>query len=258
MPLNERQQCAKRYRSRQLKKMENLKHMYVYTLILLSVLFLSCGQHPNNGQQEGITAANKDTIPQANELTGPSRYEYTDQEGKRVILQNHLPKGGTKYIGPDGQTYGLVVFWSKFINETNNPMEVELDLPATVYEFPYPQRRYLKLLVPADTMTKEKIPLLDYGLTQLKSFVDSNFDKPISLKRTIGPNDSSGFYVVLVTRIDSTSKADGTLRTGFNLKGQELFYRVSHYKPNPPNIPMTGEKEYLFGRINLKNLKAAN
>lgn len=232
--------------------------MYVYNLILLSIVFLSCGQHPKNEQQEGITAANKDTIPQANELTGPSRYEYTDPEGKSLILENHLPKGGTRYIAPDGQTYGLVFFWSQFINETNTPLEVEIDQADTAYEFPYPQSRYLKLLIPDDTMTQEKVPLLNYGFTHPETFLDSHFHKPSQLKRTIGSNSSSGFYVVLLTKIDSTSKVDGTLRTGFSLKGQELFYRVSNYTPNPPNILMSGEKEYPFGRINLKNLKAAN
>jgi hypothetical protein len=235
-----------------------MRHVYLYTLILLSILFLSCGQQPKNAQQNGMASANKDTIPKSDELTGPSRYEYTDPEGKRLILENHLPKGGTRYTAPDGQTYGLVFFWSQFINETNTPLEVELDITDTAYEFPYPQRRYLKLLIPADTMTPEKVPLLNYGFTQPETFLDSNFHKSSLLKRTIGPNSSSGFYVLLLTKIDSTSKVDGTLRTGFSLKGQELFYRVSHYTPNPPNISMRGEKEYPFGRINLKNLKAAN
>lgn len=232
--------------------------MYVYTSIVLSVLLFSCGSGPKAGQQEGDTSLTNDSVPRGNELTGPSRYVYTDPEGKRLILENHLPKGGTRYVAPDGQSYGLVVFWSKFINETNTPLEVEFDIPTTVYDFPYPKSRSLQLLVPADTMTDEKIPLRDYGLSQLKAFLDSNFNRSILLKRTIGPNASSGFHVVIVTKTDSASKVEGTLRTGFSFKGQELYYRVSHYMPKPPNIPMTGEREYLFGRINLKNLKTAN
>lgn len=235
-----------------------MKHLHLYALIALTTLISSCGAQSKEGQKTGATTNTIDTLQRAEELSGPSSYEYTDPEGKRVVVQNHLPRGGVRYTGPDGQSYGLVVFWSQFTNETNQPLEVEISIPDTVFDFPHPEPRYLKLLVPGDTMTKEKTSLINYGIGQLEAFMNSNFYKPSFLKRTIGPNSSSGFHVVLLTKTDSTVKSYGTLRTGFSLKGQDLYYRVSNYMPAPPNIPKTGEKEYLFGRINLKNLKPVN
>jgi hypothetical protein len=57
------------------------------------------------------------------------------------------------------------------------------------------------------------------------------------LKRTINPKGSSAFYVVTL----SNRGICGTLRTGFSLKGQNLFYRVN-------------DKEILCGKIDLTKL----
>ncbi len=42
-------------------------------------------------------------------------------------------------------------------------------------------------------MTMDKIPQLDYGLTNLKSFLDSGFNKPSSLQKTINPKEDFMF-----------------------------------------------------------------
>ena len=70
----------------------------------------------------------------------------------------------------------------------------------------------IKILLPSDTMTLDKEPLFDYGLTDLKSFLDNSIHKPSSLKRTINPKESSGFYVVIL--FDQTEIRLVTLRTG--------------------------------------------
>ncbi|MNG32264.1 hypothetical protein D3C84_1182310 [compost metagenome] len=87
-------------------------------------------------------------------------------------------------------------------------------------------------------MTLEKVPLFNYGLTDFESFLDNNIHKSSSLKRTINPKQSSGFYVVMLCLIDG---AHGTLRTELNLKGQNLYYKINN-------------KEINCGSINLKNL----
>ncbi|MES1217331.1 MAG: hypothetical protein ABUT20_17600 [Bacteroidota bacterium] len=92
-------------------------------------------------------------------------------------------------------------------------------------------------LLPSDTMTIDKEPLYDYGLA-IKSFLDNYLHKSSSLKRTIQPNSSSGFYVVTL----SNRGVDGTLRAGLSLKVQNLFYTIN-------------DKEILCGKINLKNLR---
>ena len=45
-------------------------------------------------------------------------------------------------------------------------------------------------------MTRDKEDLFNYGLTDIDSFLNNSIDKPSSLKRTINPKKSSGFYVV--------------------------------------------------------------
>jgi hypothetical protein len=94
------------------------------------------------------------------------------------------------------------------------------------YEHPFLPGKYFKILVPADTMTLDKFPLFNYGLTDLESFLDNSIHKPSSLKRTINPKESSGFYIVMLSlRVEG---AQGSmLRTGLSLKGQDLFYRIS-------------------------------
>ena len=95
-----------------------------------------------------------------------------------------------------------------------------------------------------------------YGLTGLKSFLDSNIHKPSSLKRTINPKESTGFFVVKIgLRGEGPGGSGGILRTGLILKGQDLFYRVSVYKDSPASASLITEKEIDCGSINLKNLK---
>jgi hypothetical protein len=86
-------------------------------------------------------------------------------------------------------------------------------------------------------MTLGKEDLFNYGLTGLQSFLDKGLQKPSSLKRTINPKESCVFYVVTLFN----RGADGTVRAGFSLKGQNLFYRMN-------------DKEILCGKINLRNL----
>ena len=125
-----------------------------------------------------------------------TKYEYTDYIGKRLIIQNSFPRGGSLYTDPNGEEYGYAVFWTRIINETDNPLELKIDFPVDSYEVPSSPGKYFKILVPPDTMTIDKEPLYDYGLTGLKSFLDNSIHKPSSLKRTINPKESSGFYVV--------------------------------------------------------------
>ena len=98
-------------------------------------------------------------------------------------------------------------------------------------------------------MTVDKEPLYNYGLTDLKSFLDNSIHKPSSLKRTINPKESSGFYVVILF----DKGVAGPIRTGLSIKGQNLFYRISRVDGTPAHSLMD-EKEINCGSINL-NLK---
>src|ERR1022692_4436290 len=165
-----------------------------------------------------------------------TKYEYNESNGARLIIQNSFPKSGINYTDPNSKKYIYAVFWTRITNETINPIELTIDFPLDSFEIPSTSGNYMKFLLPSDTMTIDKEPLSDYGLT-IKSFLDNNRHKSSSLKRTINPKGSSAFYVVTL----SNRGVGGTLRTGFSLKGQNLFYRVN-------------DKEILCGKIDLTKL----
>ena len=176
------------------------------------------------------------------------KYEYADSMGKRLIIQNGLPKG-EGYTDPKGKEYFKTIFWTRIINETDNPLELKIDFPVDSYEFSSSPSRRFKILLLADTMTFDKEPLHDYGISDLKSFLDNRIHKPSSLKRTISSKDSSGFYVVILF----DKGVEGPFRTGLSIKGQNLFYRLSQYDSTPSHS-LVDDKEIICGSINLKNL----
>ena len=137
---------------------------------------------------------------------------------------------------------------------------MKIDFPVDSFEVPGLPGKYYKLLVPPDTMTIDKEPLYDYGMTGLKSFLDNNINKPSSLKRTINPKESSGFYVVKLSLRAEGAGGGDILRTGLILKGQDLFYKVSRYSSTPARQPpsLIAEKEIPCGKINLKNIRWQN
>lgn len=194
--------------------------------------FFSCGQGGNSTEniqrQKSLTNYNEEYVD--------SKYEYTDSTGSSLIIQNSFPKSGTHYTDPTGKKYVYAVFFTRIINETDNPCELTIDFPAESSELPFAPGVNYRLLFPPDTMTIDKGPLYDYGLG-IKSFLDNALSKPSSLKRTIRPKESSAFYVVTL----SNKGVNGTLRTGFSLREHDLFYRIN-------------KTEIHCGKINLKKL----
>jgi len=160
------------------------------------IFHTSCGQNQTNAAKDTIKPETKDTVPsyRSNDPKIHTKYEYTDSIGKRLIIQNGPPRGGIRYTDPDGEVYGYAVFWTRIINETDNPLELKIDFLDS-YEVPSFPGKYFKILVPPDTMTRDKEDLFSYGLTNLESFLDKNIHKPSSLKRTINPKESSGFLL---------------------------------------------------------------
>ena len=59
-----------------------------------------------------------------------TRFEYADDTGKYLIIENSLPKGGLKYTYPNGEEYVYAIFWARITNETANPFNA----PATSTE----------------------------------------------------------------------------------------------------------------------------
>ncbi|MEO6963650.1 MAG: hypothetical protein ABIY90_16890 [Puia sp.] len=223
-----------------------MKYTHVYTLFLMFVFCASCGgQNKPDRQKEKIKSETKDVSTSG----WIDKYGYTDSMGASLIIQNSFPRGGTKYTDPDGGVYNYVIFFTRLINETDNPLELKINFPVNSYEVPSLPGKYFKILIPPDTMTLDKEPLFNYGLTDLESFLNKGIHKSSSLKRTINPKESSGFYVVMLSLIEG---AHGTMRTGLSLKGQNLFYRIKI--DGSKSNTKSNDREIHVGTINFKNL----
>lgn len=218
-------------------------------LLIVTVGLLSCKQ-ANKSVTENLDLekVNSEKNTQ-NDKDIFTKYEYSDSEEKTITIENGYPRGGIKYIDPNGNENSYAVFWTRFKNETDNPLELKIDLPVNSYEISnFPDKNF-KILVPNYNITLDKIPIINQ--TDLKFFLDNNIHKPALFKRTINPKESSGFYFVMLI---STLEATGMTRTELNLKGQELFYKISRYSKTKP-ATIIDEKEIHCGSINLKNLK---
>lgn len=166
-----------------------------------------------------------------------TKYVYADSDGKQIIIENSLPKGGLKYAAPNGEEYVYAIFWTRITNETDNPFELTMDFPENSYELPSSPGRFFKLFIPSDTMKLDKEPLFNYGL-DLENYLGDNFHMQAELKRSINPKSSSGFYIITLFN----KWVNGTVRTGLSIKEQNIFYRIN-------------DRAIHCGSINLKQLK---
>ncbi|KAA2241296.1 hypothetical protein F0L74_15425 [Chitinophaga agrisoli] len=224
-----------------------MKYTHVYTLFLAFVFCASCGGQNKTDRPKEKTKSETKGVSTSGWIN--TKYKYTDAAGASLIIQNSFPRGGTKYTDPDGEVYNYVVFFTRIINETDNPLELKIEFPVDSYEVPSLPGKYFKILIPPDTMTLDKESVFNYGLADLDPFLNKGIHRSSSLKRTINSKESSSFYVVILCLIEG---AHGTMRTGLSLKGQDLFYRIKidGSKSNTKSI----DKEIHCGSINLKNL----
>ena len=149
-----------------------------------------------------------------------------------ITIQNSFPKGGP-YKGSAGKNfnYSHLVFFTRVINETADPFEITIDFPADSIAIPGSPDTFVKLILPADTMTLSKHSVFNYGITNFDSFIDNK--KPTRFQRTIKPKEECLFYAVAVfyqTKPTEQFRQRGGNRAELVLKGQDLFYRM------PPQI----------------------
>lgn len=154
---------------------------------------------------------------------------YSETTSDGVIIQNSFPKGGP-YRGPTTEhyNYSYLVFFSRVINETANPLELIVNFSADSIAIPNSPGTFVKLFLPQETMTLEKQSLFSYGITTLESFNQST-----SFQRKLNPKEDCLFYVVAIfyqTNADAWNQERGGNRAELVLKGQDLFYRM------PPQI----------------------
>jgi hypothetical protein len=151
---------------------------------------------------------------------------YSETTSNGITIQNSFPKGGP-YPGPVNKNfnYSYLVFFSRVVNETATPLELSLNFSADSIAIPHSPDTFVKLFLPADTMTFAKQSLFSYGVKALESF-----DNPTRFQKTLNPGEECLFNVVAVfyqTRPTEENLARGGNRAELVLKGQDLFYRMA-------------------------------
>ncbi|MBC8151752.1 MAG: hypothetical protein H7Z72_02470 [Bacteroidetes bacterium] len=204
-----------------------MKSVPVYALFLIVVFYTSCkGQNKIDLLKDAIEPQSKITSHEFYSVT-----RNTVEAGKDVIIQNSYPKGGVAingnggYTDFTGKTHGFGIFWTRVINETATPIELNINFPADSFPVSPSPDSYVKLFLPPDTMTLDKQSLYNYGykITDLRSFLDTSFNKPTMFRRTVNPKEESLFYIVLLMKVPD----NGPVRTELISKDKNLFYKIS-------------------------------
>ena len=150
-----------------------------------------------------------------------SQMYYTDVSGNAFSITHSLPKGGGTYTDTTGITYSYVVFWYCITNTAQVPLEVALQFPVTKYQIFNSKESHIRIVLPSETMTADKIELFDYGLANLKDYLDSEFNNSSTLDITIPPNKDYYFYSSVLMH-----QVNGSARAAFILEDQKLVYEI--------------------------------
>jgi hypothetical protein len=188
-------------------------------LLLMFVFCIACkGQNKTELPKD-------DKIDNSNRRWKIKEYKLPDinseTESQGVIIQNSLPKGDG-YADSNGKIYGVAIFFTRIINKTANPLKLKIHFPADSIAIVSSPETFLKLFLLPDTMTLDKVSLYGYGVTDLRSFLDTGLNEPTMLQRTISPKEECLFYVGV-----HYLRGGGVTRTGLVSKEQDLFYRIA-------------------------------
>ena len=224
-------------------------------VFVLALAMASCAnqeQKPATGPVSNLALSERDGVPSQKaydlERYLYTEHNYTDSAGYDVIIQNGYPKGGgfignsgtIGYTDSAGTQYGHVVFWNRVINRTDSTAQLHIDFPAEQFSHDPSSPRFIRLFIPPDTMTLDKLPVYSYGLDTLKQFLDVNFGRPASLHGLIAPDAERLFYVALLMH-----DPKGSLRAEFSLEDNDLFYHISG--------EFYGEMKIPCGRLDLSS-----
>jgi hypothetical protein len=154
---------------------------------------------------------------------------YKESNTNGIIIQNSYPRGGS-YTGATKRNfnYSRLVFFTRIVNETKNPVELTINFSADSIPIPDSPDTFVKLFLPSDTMTHDKKSVFNYGVKDMKSL-----DTATRFQKTIGPNEECLFYVVGIfyqTKVSAQNQQRGGNRAELVLIGQDLFYSM------PPQV----------------------
>ncbi|MEO0733118.1 MAG: hypothetical protein AAFZ52_09805 [Bacteroidota bacterium] len=176
-----------------------------------------------------------------------SKFVYADTTYYRsategIRIQNSFPKGGSiapggvQYVDAAGKQYGFGVFWTRISNQTTVPLDIDLRFPADSFAIYQDPTAYVKLLLPPAALDYDQLPAFNYGLTNVKSFLDASLHQGTQLQKTLAPSEEHAFYVAALVK----HQAGGTVRTALILRGQDLAYTI-RVKPQGGGIIPCGK-----------------
>ena len=162
----------------------------------------------------------------SNSQVGPTRnwvdseLKYTDAKGNMAKFINSFPRGGG-VVYKNGKKYSYVVFWTRLFNQSTTPIELKIKFPAISF-FKSPDS-FIQIVLPKAAMSMDKVQSFDYGLTNLQSLFNDKSKQLSVLQKKIKPNEDCIFYTAVFIHIEGW----GPSRAKFELKGQDLFYKIS-------------------------------
>ena len=149
-----------------------------------------------------------------------SEVKHTDSKGNTVMMTNSLPKGGG-VVYKNGIKYSYVVFWTRVFNQSATSIELKIKFPDVTF-FKSPDS-FIQIVLPKATMNMDNVQLFDYGLKNLQSLINDQSNQLSVLQKKIKPNEDYIFYTAVFIHIEDW----GPSRAKFELKDQDLFYKIS-------------------------------
>lgn len=164
-------------------------------------------------------SANGQSGAPRNWVDGEARYVVAPDVS--VVVQNSLPKGGGRYSDSSGKLYSYVVFWTRVTNRSNRIVELHMQYPREPFYMNQEPDSFIRIFLPPDRMTTEKIQMMDYGLSGWRDYLDHSFDKPSTLRKVIDPGQEVYFYTQVLF-----SNASGATRAALVLEGKYLRFKI--------------------------------
>ena len=170
-----------------------------------------------------------------------STHRYALDSGDSLLIQNSLPRGD-RYLRPGPEPgfpeeetiqYGAGIYWSRLKNESGKKIQLDLHYPADSFAISTVPIGYLFGLILPDTMDLRAVQDYNYGMDDLKAYLDSTLHKPTSKHLTLQPWEERTLLTSLVMRVPG----GGVVRTEMLLQGGDLFYRVNIGENDPLLIP---------------------
>lgn len=174
---------------------------YGSILLIIFAIFCSCS---DGAAPAGPSATGKRTPVLDTDLLGETPHYFTC---RGITLLPTLPKGGG-YTDPAGRNLGYRIFRTRIINDTIVPIGLMLDLPGdSVPVQPGFQRSFRLFLFP-EVLTSDQLAYeYNFGIRDVKSYLDTALHKPSGMKITLQPGEDQVLYFGTVFSAPGAARA---------------------------------------------------